>query len=286
MRTLKTVEEIRRFSRARKAEGHRVALVPTMGYLHEGHLSLVREGKRRASCVLASIFVNPIQFGPREDLDRYPRDLPRDSALLEAEGVDALFAPEVEEMYPHGFATRVNVEGPLTEGLCGARRPGHFSGVATVVTKLFTACEPDVALFGQKDAQQAAVIRRFTRDLDLPVEIVVCPIVRERDGLAMSSRNVYLSPEERNQAPALFRSLRAAEALFASGERRAEVLLDTVRRGIARAPLARLDYAELVDADSLVPVQRVEAPALLALAVFFGSTRLIDNTVLSPSPGA
>lgn len=286
MRTLKTVEEIRRFSRERKAEGHRVALVPTMGYLHEGHLSLVREGKRRASCVLASIFVNPIQFGPKEDLDRYPRDLPRDSALLEAEGVDALFAPEVEEMYPRGFATRVNVEGPLTEGLCGARRPGHFSGVATVVTKLFAACEPDVALFGQKDAQQAAVIRRFTRDLDLPVQIVVCPIVREGDGLAMSSRNVYLSPEERREAPVLFRSLKAAEALFERGERRAEALLAAVRRKIAEAPLARIDYAEVVDAESLVPVERVESPALLALAVYFGSTRLIDNTLLTPSPGA
>lgn len=286
MRTLKTVEEIRRFSRSRKAEGHRVALVPTMGYLHEGHLSLVREGRRRASCVLASIFVNPIQFGPREDLDRYPRDLPRDSALLEGEGVDALFAPEVEEMYPRGFATRVTVEGPLTEGLCGARRPGHFSGVATVVTKLFAACEPDLALFGQKDAQQAAVIRRFTKDLNLPVEIVVCPIVREGDGLAMSSRNVYLSPEERRQAPVLFRSLKAAEALFAAGERRGEVLLDTVRREMAGAPLATIDYVELVDAESLVPVERVEAPALLALAAFFGSTRLIDNTVLNPSPGA
>ncbi len=286
MRTLKTVEEIRRFSRERKAEGHRVALVPTMGYLHEGHLSLVREGKRRASCVLASIFVNPLQFGPKEDLDRYPRDLPRDSALLEAEGVDALFAPEVGEMYPPGFATRVSVEGPLTEGLCGARRPGHFSGVATVVTKLFAACEPDVALFGQKDAQQAAVIRRFTRDLDLPVQIVVCPIVREGDGLAMSSRNVYLSPEERSQAPVLFRSLKAAEALFESGERRAEVLLAAVRRKIAEAPLARIDYTEVVDAESLVPLERVESPALLALAVYFGSTRLIDNTLLTPSPGA
>lgn len=286
MRTLKTVEAIRNFSRARKAQGHKVALVPTMGYLHEGHLSLVREGKRRASSVLVSIFVNPIQFGPQEDLDRYPRDLLRDSALLEAEGVDALFVPDVAEMYPAGFATRVSVEGPLTEGLCGARRPGHFAGVATVVTKLFAGCEPDLALFGQKDAQQAAVIRRLTQDLNLPVDIVVCPIVRERDGLALSSRNVYLSPEERSQAPVLYRSLKAAEALFAAGERRAEALLEAVRREIAQAPLARTDYVKLVDAERLVPVERVESPALLALAVYFGATRLIDNTVLSPSRGA
>lgn len=286
MRTLKTVDEIRRFSRARKAAGDTVALVPTMGYLHEGHLSLVREAGRRASCVLVSIFVNPIQFGPREDLDRYPRDLPRDTALLQAEGVDALFAPEAEEMYPAGFATRVTVEGPLTQGLCGARRPGHFAGVATVVTKLFAACEPDLALFGQKDAQQAAVIRRFTKDLNLPVEIVVCPIVRDEDGLALSSRNVYLSPEERKEAPVLHRSLRRAEALFAGGERRAQVLVEAVREELAQAPLARIDYVEVVDAESLVPVKTVESPALLALAVFFGATRLIDNTVLTPVRGA
>jgi pantoate--beta-alanine ligase len=262
--------------------GETVALVPTMGYLHEGHLSLVRLARRHASRVMATIFVNPLQFGPREDLSRYPRDFDRDRALLEGEDVDALFAPDAEEMYPAGACTRVIVEGPLTEGLCGASRPGHFAGVATVVAKLFTICEPDAAVFGQKDAQQAAVIRRMTRDLNLPVEIVVGPIVREPDGLAMSSRNVYLSAEERAQAPVLHGALLTAEAAAAAGERRPEALLDRVRSRIASAPLARLDYAALVDAETLVPVERLGEPAILALAVFFGGTRLIDNTVLLP----
>ncbi len=282
MRILRLAEEARAFSRSARAGGETVALVPTMGYLHEGHLSLVRLAHRRASRVLATIFVNPLQFGPEEDLSRYPRDFERDRDLLEREGVDALFAPEVAEMYPAGACTRVVVDGPLTEGLCGTRRPGHFAGVATVVAKLFALSEPDVAVFGQKDAQQAAVIRRMTRDLNLPVEIVVAPIVREADGLAMSSRNVYLSPDERSQAVVLRRALTSAEASVGAGERRTSVLLEIVRREIASAPLARLDYAEIVDAETLVPAERVSAPSLLALAAYFGSTRLIDNTVLQP----
>lgn len=282
MRILRLAEEARAFSRSARAGGETVALVPTMGYLHEGHLSLVRLARRHASRVMATIFVNPLQFGPQEDLSRYPRDFERDRALLEKEGVDALFAPEVAEMYPAGACTRVVVEGPLTEGLCGARRPGHFAGVATVVTKLFALSEPDVAVFGQKDAQQAAVIRRMTRDLNLPVEILVAPIVREADGLAMSSRNVYLSPDERAQAVVLYRALITAESSVRAGERCAPVILEIVRREIASAPLARLDYAEIVDVETFLPVERLSSPSLLALAVFFGSTRLIDNTVLHP----
>ena len=280
MRTLRRAEEARGFARSCKSRGEEVGLVPTMGYLHEGHLSLIRLAKRRASAVMVSLFVNPLQFGPNEDLDRYPRDFERDQALCEKEGADALFAPEAAEIYPPGFATHVEISGPLTAGLCGARRPGHFTGVATVVTKLLAICEPDVAVFGQKDAQQALVIQRLVEDLKLPVEVVVAPIVREKDGLAMSSRNAYLSQEERAQAPVLKASLDRAETLFRDGEREAEPLLETVRAVIGTAPLARLDYAELVDAKTLEPVQRVQRPVLVALAAWFGQTRLIDNAVL------
>ncbi len=251
-----------------------------MGYLHEGHLSLIRIARQHAGRVVVSLFVNPTQFGPGEDLERYPRDFERDRALCEKAGVDALFVPDAGDMYPHGFATSVDVRGTLTAGLCGASRPGHFAGVATVVTKLFNLCEPDVAVFGQKDAQQAAVIRRFTEDLDLPVQIVVAPIVREADGLAMSSRNVYLSPEERAQAVVLKRSLDAAVALFDRGERNVAAIINEVEELVSSTPLARIDYVELVDAHTLAPVDVLERPALLAVAVYFGKTRLIDNTLL------
>ena len=280
MLVLRSLEEPRRFARTCRARGERVGLVPTMGYLHEGHLSLIREAKRRAQRVVVTLFVNPTQFGAGEDLDRYPRDFERDRALCETEGADALFAPEARDMYPPCHATRVDVSGTLTSGLCGAKRPGHFAGVATVVTKLFNLCEPDVAVFGQKDAQQAAVIKRVTADLDLPVEIVVAPIVRERDGLAMSSRNVYLSPEERTQAPVLKRSLDAAAALYRGGERRSRVIVEAARSLVGSAPLAKIDYVDMVDAKSLAPVDMLESPALLAVAVYFGTTRLIDNTLL------
>ena len=283
MQVLRRTDEPRAFTRACKARGERVGLVPTMGYLHEGHLSLVRAARERADRVMVTLFVNPTQFGPKEDLAKYPRDFERDRALCEAAGVDALFAPEASDMYPPGHATRVEVSGPLTTGLCGASRPGHFSGVATVVTKLFTLCEPDVAVFGQKDAQQAAVIRRFTADLNLPVEIVVAPIVREADGLAMSSRNVYLSPEERAQATVLKRALDRASAAYARGERDAESLLGLIRDILSTAPLCRLDYAACVDDATLEPLTRIERPALLALAAFFGTTRLIDNARLTES---
>jgi pantoate--beta-alanine ligase len=280
MQILRRAEEARAFSRSCKREARRVALVPTMGYLHEGHLSLIRVAKSSASSVMVSLFVNPTQFAPGEDLDRYPRDFERDSALCRQEGVDVLFAPEATEIYPDGFSTKVSVQGPLTEGLCGARRPGHFDGVATVVAKLFTICEPDLAVFGQKDAQQAAVVGRMVRDLNLPVEIAVEPIVREADGLAMSSRNVYLSPEERTQAPVLKMALDTAQRLVLAGERDASALLREVKGVLASAPLAKVDYAEIVDTVTMEPVQILGKEALLALAVFFGATRLIDNAIL------
>ena len=284
MQILRRLDEPRAFARAAKARGERVGLVPTMGYLHEGHFSLIRAARQHAERVVVTLFVNPAQFGPKEDLDKYPRDFERDCALCESAGADALFAPEAAHMYAPGHATWVDVTGSLTAGLCAASRPGHFSGVATVVTKLFNLCEPDVAVFGQKDAQQAAVIKRFTADLNLPVEIVVAPIIREPDGLAMSSRNTYLSPEERAQATVLKRSLDAAVALYDGGERRSEVILSAVEDVLESAPLARTDYVELVDASTLEPITMMERRALLALAVFFGPTRLIDN-ILLPNTG-
>jgi pantoate--beta-alanine ligase len=282
MQVLRRAEEARAFARSCKARGERVGLVPTMGALHEGHLSLIRLAGERADKVVVTLFVNPLQFGPSEDLDRYPRHFEKDRALCEAEGAAALFAPEAGEMYPPGFSTKVEVTGPLTAALCGARRPGHFAGVATVVTKLLAVCEPDVAVFGQKDAQQALVIRRCVADLGLPVEIVVAPTVRESDGLAMSSRNAYLSEEERAQATVLGESLKGAEALVRGGERDCGRILEAVGSIIAAAPLARLDYAQIVDAETLEALESLGRPALLALAAYFGKTRLIDNTVLRP----
>jgi len=262
----------------RKA-GRSVGLVPTMGALHEGHLSLIRRAREENDVVVVSVFVNPTQFGPQEDYSRYPRDLSRDTALAVEAGADLVFAPAAEEMYLPGHSTWVEVEG-LTDGLCGASRPGHFRGVCTVVTKLFALCRPDRAYFGQKDAQQLAVIRRMERDLNLGVDVVSCAIVREDDGLALSSRNVYLTPEERAQAVALSRSLRAAEQLVAEGEHRAKAIEATVRQVLAEATLGEVDYVALVDAEELTPVEVIAGEVLLALAVRFGGTRLIDNTVL------
>ncbi len=256
-----------------------VGCVPTMGYLHEGHLSLVRRARAECASVEVSIFVNPTQFGPNEDLARYPRDLPRDLAMLEAEGVDLVWTPTVEEMYPPGFQTWVTVE-KLSQGLEGAARPGHFRGVATVVAKLFNGMLPDKAYFGQKDAQQAAVIRRMTQDLNFPIEIVVCPTVREADGLAMSSRNTYLQPQERQAATVLFRALSAAEQAYRQGERRAEVLRQIVREIVGAEPLARLQYVSCANYETLEELDTVQEKALLSLAAFIGQTRLIDNFVL------
>ena len=276
-----TIPDARAAGRAARANRKRLGLVPTMGALHEGHLSLVRAAKAQCDVVAVSIFVNPTQFGPTEDLAKYPRQFERDSALLEKEGADILFAPSVDEMYRKGEATWVMVEG-LSDKLDGRSRPGHFRGVTTVVAKLFHILEPDVAFFGQKDAAQVAVIRRFVRDLNFPVEIAVCPIIREPDGLAMSSRNAYLNPEERQRALVLQRSLREVENQFHAGETRAPRLIAAARKIIAQEPQVRLDYFEIVDPDTLEPIERTSQPALVAVAAYVGATRLIDNLLLGP----
>ncbi|MDW7709056.1 MAG: pantoate--beta-alanine ligase [Deferrisomatales bacterium] len=278
MVTVQRGDEVRGVSRAARAGGARVALVPTMGCLHEGHLELVRAAKGLAGLTVVSIFVNPTQFGPGEDFDRYPRALERDAALLRAEGVDVLFAPPVEEMYPPGFGTFVNVER-LAEPLCGARRPGHFRGVATVVAKLFHAVEPDVAVFGEKDYQQLQVIRRMVTDLQMPVTVVGVPTVREADGLALSSRNTYLTGPEREQALGLHRALERAQGLMDAGEERPEAL-EEAARGVLEAAGLRVDYAEVRHPETLERMDRAAPRALLALAAYAGQTRLIDNRVL------
>jgi len=261
--------------------GKRLGLVPTMGALHAGHLSLVRAAKAQCDAVAVSIFVNPTQFGPAEDFAKYPRPFEADCAALEKESVNVVFAPAVEEMYAKRETTWVTVEG-LSDKLDGQSRPGHFRGVTTVVAKLFHVIEPDVAFFGQKDAAQLAVIRRMVRDLKLPVEIVACPIVREADGLALSSRNAYLSADERRRAVVLSRALREVETAFQAGERDAHALAQRGRATIAREPRVRLDYFEIVDPDTLDPVARITANTLVAVAAYVGSTRLIDNVLLEP----
>lgn len=279
MLVARTIAELRA---ARHEAPGLVGFVPTMGYLHQGHISLVDAARAECATVIASIFVNPTQFGPGEDFARYPRDEARDLAMLEAAGVDAVLLPPVEEIYPEGDTTRIHVDS-LADVLEGARRPGHFVGVATVVSKLFHIVRPDRAYFGQKDAQQLAIIRRMTRDLLLPIEVVGCPIIREADGLACSSRNVYLAPEQRAQAIALSAGLRAAGAAFADGVRDAEALRHVVRKHIEAQPLAAIDYVSLADASTLRELAgAVEAPALLSLAVAFGATHLLDNTTLVP----
>jgi pantoate--beta-alanine ligase len=279
MRIAKTVEEMRAAARGTRAAGKSLGLVPTMGALHEGHLSLVRAAKAACDTVVVSIFVNPLQFGPHEDLAKYPRDYEGDCKRLEAEGVDCLFAPSVEEMYPDTPVTYIEVEG-LSQRLCGGSRPGHFRGVATVVAKLFHIVEADRAFFGQKDAAQVAVLRRMVRDLNFRVEIVVCPIVRQPDGLAMSSRNAYLNPQERNSALQLYRSLTEVERRFAQGERNPTNLIDAGKHRLAQDPAVRLDYFSIVDPDTLAPVRTMTGKTLVAAAAFVGSTRLIDNIVL------
>jgi pantoate--beta-alanine ligase len=277
-----TVAELRTRVRAARAGGAVVGVVPTMGALHEGHLSLIRRARAECGYVVVTLFVNPTQFGPKEDLSRYPRPFERDRDLSEGAGADLLFAPPVEEVYPPGFATSVEVEG-VTSGLCGASRPGHFRGVTTVVSKLFNMVQPDRAYLGEKDYQQLQVIRRMARDLDFPIEIVPCPIVREPDGLAMSSRNRYLSPEERQAALALSQGLLLAQAEFVLGITEARALVDLVRERLKAEPLVRTDYVQLVDAETLAPLEQVGRPALLAVAAFVGKTRLIDNTLLDPA---
>lgn len=266
-------------SRNIRRAGKRLGLVPTMGALHEGHLSLVRAARASCGSVAASIFVNPTQFGPNEDLAKYPRSFDRDRELLEREGVEILFAPTVEEMYPAGAVTWVTVE-ELSSKLDGRSRPGHFRGVTTVVAKLFHIVVPNAAFFGQKDAAQVAIIRRMVRDLNLPVEIMVGPIVREPDGLAMSSRNAYLDPEHRKQALALYRSLMEIKRLIDAGERDTAKLVAVGRSGLASEAKVRLDYFEIVDPESLDPISDISRGALIAVAAFVGPTRLIDNLLL------
>jgi pantoate--beta-alanine ligase len=275
---LQVLQTIAQMRIARRGAGD-LGLVPTMGYLHAGHLSLVERAKAECATVAVSIFVNPTQFGPNEDLARYPRDLPRDLGLLEAAGVDLVFAPEPSEIYPPGFATEIRVGG-VTDGLEGAARPGHFAGVATVVAKLFHIVQPTRAYFGQKDAQQSVVIRMLARDLDLPVEIVVAPTVREADGLALSSRNSYLTPEQRAAALAIFRALTAARVLFDGGERDAELLRRAMRATLAAQPDMRIDYVSVADPETLQELSRVDRAALASMAVRLGATRLIDNLLL------
>jgi pantoate--beta-alanine ligase len=279
MTIVKTVAGMSALARRWRREGKTIGFVPTMGYLHEGHLSLVRASTDRADVTVVSIFVNPTQFGPNEDFKKYPRDLEKDAAFLTAAGVDVLFYPEAAEIYPPGYRTFVEVEG-LQDRLCGRSRPGHFRGVATIVLKLFDIVAPDLAFFGAKDAQQVLIIRRMAADLDLDVEIATCPIVREPDGLALSSRNAYLDPPARQAALVLSTSLRWAEKAVAAGERDTGRLVAGIRSIIEAEPLARIDYIEAVDPETLDPVAEIGGEVLVAMAVFVGPTRLIDNVRL------
>jgi pantoate--beta-alanine ligase len=275
----RTIDETRSTAAAAKTAGRTVGLVPTMGALHAGHASLIRAARNEAGFVVVTIFVNPTQFGPNEDLERYPRTFEKDLHLCAAEGTDLVFAPTPAVMYPPGYRTHVEVHG-LQEVLCGVTRPTHFRGVATVVLKLFNIIQPDVAYFGQKDAQQARLLQKMVEDLNVPVRMRVLPTVREPDGLALSSRNQYLNPDQRRNATALFHALEQARALVEGGERDARVIEGALRRRIEAAPGARLDYAAVIDYESLQPAGRLSGKALVALAVYFGDTRLIDNLLL------
>ena len=276
MNTVSTLSDIRA---ARLSLKGTVGLVPTMGYLHEGHLSLIRKAKAECDHVIVTIFVNPTQFGPSEDLSKYPRDLERDRNLINPLGVDLVWNPTAEVMYPTGYQTWVEVEA-MTQPLEGSMRPGHFKGVTTVVAKLFNATQPDKAYFGQKDAQQVAVIRQMTLDLNFPLEIVVCPTTREADGLAMSSRNKYLNEAERKAAVVLFRSLSAAKELYEGGERDAEKIRGKTKEVLAAESLAQMQYVSCADYDTLEELSEIKGKALLSMAVFLGKTRLIDNFIL------
>ena len=274
-----TVTSLSELRNARATLPEPIGLVPTMGFLHAGHLSLVRQARQDCASVVVSIFVNPVQFGPAEDLSKYPRDLQRDLQLLTSAGVDLVWTPTPREMYPDGYQTWISLD-ELVKPLEGAMRPGHFRGVATVVGKLFNCVQPQKAYFGQKDAQQAAVIRRMTNDLNFPVEIIICPLVRADDGLAMSSRNVYLNAEERQAATVLYRSLNAARAAFDKGERDANTLRRIMTDTINSEPLASLQYVSCANYDTLIELEAITGKSLLSMAVFLGKTRLIDNMVL------
>ena len=281
MKIIRDIDEMHAASRAARMGGLSIGFVPTMGALHEGHISLVRRARAHATLVVVSIFVNPLQFGPSEDFARYPRTLEADCALLEPEGVEIVFAPTTEQMYPTDATSVVYVEG-LSERLDGRSRPGHFRGVSTVVAKLFHIVEPDCAVFGQKDAAQVAVLRRMVHDLNMPIDLVVAPTARDADGLALSSRNAYLTPDERRQAPVLYRALRKVEELAKAGETNSERLRSAALFVLADVPSAVLDYLEIVDPETLLPVSSVAQGALVAVAATFGATRLIDNVLLPP----
>lgn len=279
MKIVSTVEEVRAEVKKWREDGLSVGLVPTMGYLHEGHKSLIDKAVEQNDKVVVSVFVNPIQFGPTEDLATYPRDLERDAVLCENAGVSLIFHPEKENMYFDDFCTYIDMEN-LTKGLCGKTRPTHFRGVCTVVGKLFNIVQPDRAYFGQKDAQQLAVIRRMVRDLNFNLDIIGCPIIREEDGLAKSSRNTYLSPEERKAAVILHKGLVKGEEMVRSGEKNSAAVINAIREIIESEPLAKIDYVEIVDFDNIQPVETIEGTVLTAVAVYIGKTRLIDNFII------
>ena len=279
MKVVDTISRMSTLVKMFKKEGKSIGLVPTMGYLHEGHLSLARAAKKHTDVVVMSIFVNPIQFGPKEDFERYPRDLKRDEGLATGAGVDIIFHPFVKDMYPAGYSTYVNVEG-LTETLCGTSRPGHFKGVTTVVAKLFEIIRPDIAYFGQKDAQQAIVIKKMACDLNMGIEVKIMPTIRESDGLAMSSRNAYLEDAERRDALVLHGSLEKAEEMIKSGERDPRKVIKAMQELIKGSPAAKIDYVSIVDAATLKEIKTITGEILVAVAVFIGKTRLIDNIIL------
>ncbi|MBE6085690.1 MAG: pantoate--beta-alanine ligase [Selenomonas ruminantium] len=281
MKILTTIQDIKKYAADCKAQGKTIGLVPTMGALHEGHLTLMRAAREKCDIVIASVFVNPTQFGPNEDYDAYPRQFAADCEKLESVNVDAVFHPEPSEMYPEGYCTYVNVDGDITHKLCGAQRPGHFRGVATVVTKLINLARADEAFFGQKDAQQVTVIRRFVEDLNINVHINMVPIAREESGLARSSRNTYLSAEEKEAALVLSRSLKEAKTAFAQGETKVAALENIVKDEISKEPMASIDYVKAYAYPSLKPLTEVNEDTLLAIAVKIGKTRLIDNVILS-----
>ena len=284
MRIIRSLAAMSEVSRKLKEEGARIGFVPTMGAFHQGHLSLVRQARRDADKVIVSIFVNPIQFGPKEDFKKYPRGLKGDCKLAKAAGADFIFSPDKDRMFPRRFLTHVEVYG-LSDVLCGRFRPGHFRGVATVVAKLFNIVRPDIAYFGRKDAQQATIIKRMVNDLNMPVRLKVMPIVREKDGLAMSSRNAYLNKQEREDSVVLFQALNQGKALIKQGKRNCKDIINKIKAIINKKNTARIDYIEIIDPDCLTPLKAVRGKALIALAVYVGKTRLIDNVLINSQPG-
>lgn len=279
MEIVNRIQRMKEIIKDIKKENKTIGFVPTMGCLHQGHLSLVREARRMSDYVIVSIFVNPKQFGPNEDYEKYPRDITKDAELLSQENVDYIFYPSVEEMYPENYKTYVIVED-LSDKLCGKTRPGHFRGVTTIVLKLLNIIQPNFAYFGQKDAQQTVIIKRMIKDLNLDTELIILPIVREPDGLAMSSRNLYLNPEERRAATILFKSLQKAKEVIKEGEKKSNKIIEEMKKIITTEPLAKIDYIEIVDLENLSPLKFINKTALIALAVYIGETRLIDNIIV------